>query len=462
MQVTKIKKEESIVNVDLEKIDFSERFSFGLGDFGTNLMYALMVTFLTYFYTDTVGISAALTGTIMFGVRILDTIVGLIVGTLVDKTQSKMGKSRPWVFWTAIPFGVSGFLMSTVPDIGYNGKVIYVIITYVLVNIIFEASNIPYGSLVSLISRDSYERSVLSIFRNFLSTIGSMLVGVITLPLVAFFGDNQQAWIITFGIYGFFTALCLIVTSLGTKERVKPVYVPKEKVRFKKVLKTIFENKYWLMIFFYLLFYFVYLTASSTITVYYAEYILHDKTTISWISLAQSLPVFAVLLVISPVIKRIGKRNTAIIGGVITLIGILLPLFDTTNLSLIIFASVLKGIGGAPLGATMFAFLADTIDYGEWISRIRMEGILFSAGTVGQTLGMGLGSAVVGWLLGASGFISGSSTQALSVLNMIVLLFIAVPAIVIIINLFILWRFKLDKIYPQIVSDLSNKRYKER
>jgi len=131
-----------IENSDLQAIGFKERVSFGLGDFGTNLMYALMVTFLTYFYTNTVGISAALTGTIMFGARVLDAAVDLIIGTAVDKTHTKYGKARPWVLWTAIPFGLTGFLMSTVPNISYNGKVIYVVITYVIVNIFFEAIHI--------------------------------------------------------------------------------------------------------------------------------------------------------------------------------------------------------------------------------------------------------------------------------------------------------------------------------
>lgn len=455
--MTKVK----TVSPDLEPIGFKERVSFGLGDFGTNLMYALMVTFLTYFYTNTVGISAALTGTIMFGARVLDGIMDLVVGTLVDKTSTKSGKARPWVLWTAIPFGLTGFLMSTVPNISYNGKVIYVVITYVLVNIFFEASNIPYGSLVSLITRDSYQRSVLSIFRNFLSTVGSMTVGVVTLPLVAFLGNTQKAWIITFAIYGFLTAVFLIITALGTKERVKPVKAEKEKFTFSEVIYSIKKNKYWAMIFAYLLITFVSMTAVSTVNVYYSQYILKNTTAVSLISLAQSIPVFIMLFILSPIIKKFGKRNVALVGLAISLIAYLLPLIDKTSVPLIVFATVLKGAAGAPIGATMFAFLADTIDYGEWVSKLRIEGILFSAGTLGQTLGMGFGSAIVGWLLGAVGFVSKSTTQSASVLNMITFIFIFVPAILAAVNIVILLFYKLDSMYDKISADLSNGKFKE-
>ena len=446
-----------------ERIEFKERVSFGIGDFGTNLMYALMVTFLTYFYTNVVGISAALTGTIMFGARVLDGILNLIVGTLMDRTDTKHGKARPWILWTAIPFGLTGFLMSTIPNIGYNGKVAYVIITYLLANIFFQANNIPYGSLVSLITRDTYERSVLSIFRNFFSTIGSMTVGIVTLPLIAFLGNTQKAWIITFGVYGFLTSLCLIITFLGTKERVKPVRANnKEKFTFSQVVYAVKKNKYWAMIFAYLFITFVTMTAVSTVNVYYAEYILKNPMIVSFISLAQSLPAFLVLFIISPLIRRFGKRNIALLGLSISLIGYLLPLIDKNSVSLLIIATVLKGIGGAPIGATMFAFLADTIDYGEWVSGLRIEGILFSAGTLGQTLGMGVGTALVGWILGAVGFASGSQIQNENVITTIALIFIFLPAILTIINIIILMFYKLENIFEKISADLSIGKLREK
>jgi GPH family glycoside/pentoside/hexuronide:cation symporter len=288
-----------------------------------------------------------------------------------------------------------------------------------------------------------------------------MVVGVVTLPLIAFLGNTQKAWIITFGIYGFLTSLFLIITFLGTKERVKPVKVQAEKFTFDQVIHSIKKNKYWVMIFAYLLFTFVSMTAVGTANVYYAEYILNNSMAVGWIVLAQSIPVFIMLFIMSPIIKKFGKRNVALVGLLVSLIGYFVPLLNVHSTPIVVFATVLKGLGGAPIGATMFAFLADTIDYGEWVSGLRIEGILFSAGTLGQTLGMGLGSAIVGWLLGAAGFVSGGHTQNEHVLNMIIFIFIFIPAIFAIFNIIILMFYKLDKLYDRISKDLSNGKLRE-
>lgn len=183
-------------DIDSEKIKFKERFSFGLGDYGTNLTYTLMVTFLAYFYTEVVGVSAILVGSLMFFARVIDGILCVFVGIKIDKTNTKYGKARPWVLFTAIPFGLSAFLMSTIPEASDNVKIWYVCITYLLANILFTANNIAYGSLLALITRSIYERGVLSVFRNGLSTLGSLTVGVFTLPIVGYFGNTKVSWII--------------------------------------------------------------------------------------------------------------------------------------------------------------------------------------------------------------------------------------------------------------------------
>lgn len=158
-------------NSESDQPGFRERLAFGLGDYGTNLTYTMMVTFLAWFYTDIVGISAALIGSLMFFARVVDGVICVFVGIRIDKTDTRLGKARPWVLWTAVPFGLSAFLMSTVPGIGDNGKIIYVCVTYLLANIFFTANNIAYGSLLALITRDTWQRGVLSVFRKGLSPV---------------------------------------------------------------------------------------------------------------------------------------------------------------------------------------------------------------------------------------------------------------------------------------------------
>lgn len=446
-----------------ENPGFRERFAFGLGDYGTNLTYTMMVTFLAYYYTDIVGISAVLVGSLMFFARVIDGIVCIFVGIRIDKTKTRYGKARPWVLWTAVPFGLSAFLMSTVPGVNDTVKIVWVCVTYLLANIFFTANNIAYGSLLALITRDAYQRGILSVFRKGLSTCGSLTVGVFTLPLVAHFGNTQTSWVIVFGIFSFFTALCLLLTGAWTRERIQPVNKDNsQKIKPRVVALSMLKNKYWLMIFFYLLITFTSLTALSTISVYYSRYILQDVAMMSWISVAQYVPGLVTLLVIPYLIKRIGKRNLALLGLTVCSIAYLIPLIDKSNSLFIILATVVRSIGFCGIGATMFAFLADTIDYGEWKTGLRIEGILFSAGTLGQTLGMGLGTASVGWILGAFGFISGGKVeQPAQVIDMIEFLFIFFPFILALLNMIIMYFYRLDKSWERISADLSAGKFSQ-
>jgi GPH family glycoside/pentoside/hexuronide:cation symporter len=441
-------------------VGLRERLSFGFGDYGTNLTYTLMVTFLAYYYTDVVGVPAFLIGSLMFIARVLDGLLCIWVGIRIDKTQTRYGKARPWVLWTAIPFGLSTFLLACVPDASYTVKVTWVCVTYLLANILFTANNIAYGSLLALITRDTVERGILSVFRKGLSTCGSLTVGVITLPLIAWLGNDSRAWLVVFALYGTFTAVFLTITALGTRERIKPVRDDNRKhISFHRVRRSMLANKYWMMIFFYLMITFTSLTMLSTISVYYSKYILKDISMMSWISVAQYLPGLLTLLIIPFLIKKLGKRNLALLGLSICCIAYLIPLFNRQDALFVIIATVVRSIGFCGIGATMFAFLADTIDYGEWKTGLRIEGILFSAGTLGQTVGMGLGTATVGWMLSAAGFVSGGGVQPASALQMIQFLFIAFPLVLALLNMALLYFYRLDDIYPQVAADLAQGKF---
>ncbi|WP_411344403.1 MFS transporter [Paenibacillus sp. WLX1005] len=443
------------LNGSAEKISFRERFGYGIGDLATNLIYASMASFLTFFYTDTVGISAGVIGTIMLLARVLDAVLDLVMGVAVDKTRSRHGKARSWILWTSVPFGLSAILLVTVPDIGYTGKIVYIIVTYLLMNIVFTASNIPYGTLVSLITRDPYERSVLAIFRNFLATIGSTTVGVVTLPMIAFFGNTQLAWIITFSIYGVVAIALFYWNFFHTRERVKPAASEQQTFKLSLWVQAVLQNKYWLMIFLFLLLQFTLLSLNQGVNVYYANYILGDPDYVGALTLALSIPSLLGLFIIAPVIKKIGKRNTALIGLGLSLGGTLIVFIDPTNVGLVIFATVVKGLGGAPVGATMFAFLADTIDYGEWVSGVRAEGVLFSAGSLGQKIGMGVGTALLGWFLSIGGYVGGAATQSAGALHMIQMIFIVMPAIIVVLEIIVMLLYKLDREYPTIMEQLA-------
>lgn len=429
------------------EIRFWERFSYGCGDLGCNIIYSAMSSFLLFYYTDYVHVSAGVIGTIMLLSRVFDGITDLIMGIIVDRTKSRFGKCRPWILRMAIPFALAGSLLFTVPSgLGNTAKLAYIFITYNLVSsVIYTAINVPYATLNSLITQDQYERSVLSIFRMILATTGTLIITNLTLPLVEFFGNNLSAWTKTFAVFGILAVIVFMITFMGTKERVVPAKDTKqEKVPFVKGIRLLFQNKYWMMITITLVFIFINYSLNGGAAVYYAKNILHNSDMVGTMNLVANLVQIGVMFFTAFIIKKIGKRNMLIVGAVIYGLGFAMFGFVGTNMTGIIIACVLKGVGNAGISSCMFAIVSDTIEYGEWKTGYRTEGLINSASSFGFKVGNGLGSAILGWVIGAAGAGMGSEIT-----------FIWIPAILCIGQVVVMWFYKLDKEYDGIVEALE-------
>ncbi|KGO12916.1 sodium:melibiose symporter [Clostridium botulinum] len=447
-------------NPNKEIINFSEKLGYGLGDFACNLVWNSLSMFILYFYTDVMGMKAAIISTLMLVVRIIAGFMDIASGIVVDKTKTKYGKARPWILWMAIPFGISTILLFSIPNIGESGKLVYVVITYVLLNVIYTAINIPYGVLNSLMTQDQNERSEINIYRMFCSTAGSLCVSVLVLPFVSLFGGEQGAWIITFAIFGIVATFMFFITFKTTKERVTAVNEEKsQNISFKDGMKALIQNKYWIIIVLLLVVFFMSMGIMGGSMIYYAQYILNDKKLVGGLSIAQNIPTLIVMLTIAmPLIKKYGKRNTAILGSIIFILGSLFALIDLTSVKLIYISIIVKGTGNALISATVFALLADTIEYGEWKTNVRTEGLVYSAANFGLKIGIGLGTAIVGWLLAFSNYNGSSKIQTDTAINAINILFIWLPIILSGVQIILLKFYKLDKIYPNIISDLEKRK----
>lgn len=369
------------------------------------------------------------------------------MGVIVDRTKSRFGKCRPWILRMAIPFALVGVLLFSVPSgLGESSKLVYIFITYNLVSsVVYTAINVPYATLNSLITQNQYERSVLSIFRMILATVGTLLITNLTLPLVQFFGDNMSAWTKTFAVFGVLAVIVFIITFTGTKERVEPAKETKhEKVPFFKGIGLIFRNKYWIMITVTLVLIFINYSLNGGAAVYYAKNVLHDENMVGTMNLVANLVQIGVMFFTAFIIKKIGKRNMLIVGAVIYGIGFALFGFVGTNMAGVIAACVLKGIGNAGISSCMFAIVSDTIEYGEWKTGYRTDGLINSASSFGFKVGNGLGSAILGWVIGMAGDTVGSQIT-----------FIWIPAVLCIGQVVVMLFYKLDKEYDGIIADLE-------
>lgn len=453
-------KRNSLQKSQAGQIGLLEKIAYGSGDLASNLIMVLTTTYATFFYTDTLGLNPAVIGSILLFSKFLDGFSDILMGFVMDKVRSKHGKARAWLLWLAIPIGVATVMMFAVPNLGTAGKYIYVAITYNLVStFLYTMINIPYGALNSLITRDQDQRMIINIFRMFMAQVGQLVISGITLPFVNAIGgsQHQKSWIIVSVIYGVIAAITFIFCFSNTKERVVLSAKSEEKISFMKSLKVISKNNYWLLLVAAWVFLSLYINITLMTASYYAKYVLNNEN-IAGLLLSSTMFSGLVVMVILPFfIRRFGKRNVALFGCLISLAAQIAVLLNPTNLTWLIACSIIKGGAASTMMGTIFAMVADTIEYGHWKTGVRVEGVLYSTTTFGAKIGAGLAPAIALGILGASGYDGLAAVQSAQAVKAIEGLYLYLPIPMLVITPVIYAFYKLDKIYPKVMEELKER-----
>ena len=472
-----------------EKLSISEKIGYSLGDLAANLVFQTLMTYLAYFYTDIYGLEANDATAIIF---IVGTIAAFgfnpIVGAIADRTNSKWGKFRPWILWTAVPLGIVSVLAFSTPDFGYQGKVIYAVITYTLLLLLYAASNLPYSALSGVITGDMKERNSISSYRFVAVMFAQFFVQVFMLPIIIYAGNGDKAigielvmtWLAIIG------TVMLLITFVTTKERIVPTAEQKSTVM--EDLSDLIKNKPWVIMLVLTTLTFVSLAMKGGSYVYYFENYV-DKTRLTdfispildflssiGVNFFGNDPVSAgfglfnaggiIFMIIGiglskPLADAYGKRN--IFGFfllVSTLFIILFNFFDKTSVELMFGAQVLHGFFYGITIPLLWAMIADVADYSEWKNNRRATAIIFSAMMVGLKLGLTIGSALVAKILGSYGYIpgveNGQTEVAIQGTKMLVSMF---PAIPFLIGVVLLFFYEINKeMESQIEIDLKQRR----
>lgn len=414
----------------VEKITVGEKIAYGGGDLASNLILVLTSTFVTFFYTDALGLNAGIIGTIMLFSRVFDGVSDMLMGFVMDQVKSKRGKARCWLYWLAIPIALATVLVFLVPNIGDTGKYIFVIITYNLVTtFLYTMINIPYGALTSLMTRDQNQRTVINIFRMFMAQVGSLIINAFTLPLINAVGGSteQKSWIIVSIMYGILAAALFFICYAKTEERVTISSEQEEKISFGESFKLIMKNNYWLLIVGVWVFTALSMGIGMSVGTYYAKYVLGNENLAGFLISIALIPTLVCMPFVAPLSQKYGKRN------------------------------VVKGVGSAALTGTLFAMVADTIEYGQWKTGKRVEGMLYSSTTFGAKIGAGVGMAVSMGILGAAGYVGTAAVQTESAMSAITGLYLYAPIPFMIALPILYYFYKLDKIYPQVMEDLEKR-----
>ena len=452
------------------KVPMTEKLAYCFGDPALTLMYTMTTTLLIYFYTNVVGISAAAVGMIMLLSRIFDGFSDVLMGTIIDRTRSKYGKARIWILRLALPYAIAAVLLFTMPDLTDTGKIIYAFVTYNIMNtIVYTAISQPFHALGSLMSRDRRERDLICNIRMVLSITASMIITAFTLPLIRLVGkaiNNQQmGWILVTAGYAFFSVLILINTYCNCTERVREEGKNKSTIPFLKAFKVTVTNRYFLIALGLMVFYTAYQIIIGTNLTYYCQYILGDVNLVMPLSAAEKLSTIVGIALLPKLLPRHGKRKLICGGCVIGVIGQLLFLLNVTSLPLGIATCILRGIGIAPFYGVQYSLPSDAIEYGQWKTGVRVEGLMFSSMSMGQKAGSGFTSAIMGAILSMAAFDGLKATAAEQTAQTIMVIkgfYLYVPIAIWLIMFLIAACYSLDKGYQKMMEELIKREEIER
>ncbi len=459
----------------MDKLRIKEKIAYGFGDFASSMFWKLFSVYLLFFYTDVFGISAAAVGTMFLITRIWDTALDPIIGIISDRTETRWGKFRPYLIWMAIPFAIAGILTFSAFDFALSSKLLYAYITYTLMMMIYSAINVPYASLMGVMTANIKERTTLATFRFIFAFAGSILVLASAEPLVSLLGksdngiDLKKGWHNTMIIYAVLAAILFYFTFKWTKERVHP---PKEqKVSLKKDLLNLASNKPWFILLGAGVCTLIFNSLRDGSSIYYFKYYFTTQEAFQiplagvainystlYLVLGQAANIIGVVLA-KPISDKLGKKNTFLSAMIIAcILSCIFFVFTQTDVLFIFLFQFLISICAGSVFPLLWSMYADIVDFSEWKTGRRATGLIFSSSSMSQKLGWTLGGAITGWLLAYSGF-EANVTQTASAQNGIKWMMSFIPALGALLSaLFIIFYHLSDKVMLNISKELIQRK----
>lgn len=464
------------------KIRLSEKIGYGLGDMSSSMFWKLFGAYLMIFYTDVFGISAAVVGTMFAVTRVWDSFFDPVVGAVADRTSSRWGRFRPYLLFLAVPFGVIGILTFLTPPFGQTGKIVYAFITYALMMMVYSAINVPYASLLGVMSPDPTDRNTLATYRMTFAYLGSFLALLLFMPLVnAFGGGNsggpmlgwltapQAGWLMAVGVIAVVCVLLFLGCFALTKERVRPVR--QGKTSLKTDLRDLLHNRPWWILLGAGVASLVFNSIRDGATVYYFKYYV-DETAVGSISflglpfvlsglylaVGQAANILGVILA-APVSNRIGKRRTFMAAmAVASVLSIAFFWLGKDQLVPIFILQALISVCAGSIFPLLWSMYADCADYSELQTGNRATGLIFSSSSMSQKFGWAFGTAITGWMLAQFGF-QANAVQSAETLQGIRMFLSLLPAVGAFLSLVFIYFYPLsEQKMRQITHELEEKR----
>ena len=466
------------------KLSVIEKIGYSLGDLSANLIFQTLMTFIAFFYTDVYKIPPASASAIIFAGGMLGAFFNPVMGVIADRTNTRWGKFRPWILWTAIPFGVIALLAFSTPDFSPGGKVIYALITYILLVVVYSANNLPYAALSGVITGDMKERNSLSSYRFVAVMVAQFVVQVLLLPLVLILGDGDKTvgFEKTMGIFAVVGIVFFIITFLTTRERVIPK--PEQNSSVLQDLKDLTKNKPWIAMLVLTIFIFITLSLKGGMYVYYFENYLSEEhlaaflVNVGFIGFIDGLNNFLTgiglvgfqwpedaptsafslfnaggivagilgIVISKKLADRFGKRD--VFGAALFLASLCLLafyFFSPSSIALVFGFQILHGFFYGVTTPLLWAMIADVADYSEWRNNRRATAIIFSAMIFGLKAGLSIGGALVAGILATFGYDEQLAVQSDGAIHGIQLSVSVLPTITFMVAIGCLFFYEINK-----------------
>lgn len=398
-----------------KRVNNREKLSYAMSMGGGNILINVIAMFLNAYYTDTVGIAAAAVGTMMLVLRVFDGVTDLIMGAIIDKTHSKWGKARPWVL-ISVPFlCLATILLFRVPEaMGDGGKLVYAYLTYFFMSgIVCTVYQVADNALLARVSLDPQSRQTMSSISQIITGFVALFVTSCTAGMV-----DKWGWRTVSIIYGVATAVFVLIGALGVKEHVdedtKTNEIKVAKVPLKEGIVSVLKNRYFVNLAIIFVLQQIIAANSGSAMIYYCRVVLGNVGAMAVLGLAAALPQTLVNFILPVFVKKFTKQKCTITAAVILIIGFALCGYSGTNFTIAVVGTCMRSLGMGVFFACSYAFSADVVDYGEYKSGIRTDGLVNSGVSFGLKVGVGLGSAMVSWILAFGGYVGTAQVQSAS------------------------------------------------
>jgi GPH family glycoside/pentoside/hexuronide:cation symporter len=451
-----------------------------LGPAGALLLNAVLATYLNVYYTDVLKLGGLWGGAflVLFPIisKIIDAITNVVMGQIIDRTRTSEGKARPWLLLSAPLVTVFGILLFTVPRASETVQAIWVMLSYNLFySFAYTVFNMSHNLMVPLSTRDTTDRGSLSVFNQIATIMMSGILVALVFPMVIMpmLGVDKAKWITTMSLLSVLALPLTLLEYYFTKERVtlEVLEAQEETVPFLRQIKTVFSDKYMVIIYVYFLIYTLGSSIKNISLPYYCNYVLgtyNDGITQTLLSVIGGIPMGIGIFAVWPLAKKFGKRNVTAVGFVLYAIGGIICWLFPTNMVMMLVGQFIKNIGGLPCAYVFMALFADVLDHMEWKNHSRCDGIAMSVYNIIAVAMVGICTGIFNGLLSGAGYIEPelvdgvtvAATQSAAVKNVITFSFVGLEVITGIILAVLLIFLSVEKDIGKKQAQIAERREK--